>query len=341
MLYPLLFKEVYKKMIWGSESWGITCRPNEMGVIENGPLAGESFAEAIRRDRTGMLGTRLAEEDRFPLLVKIIDAQDNLSVQVHPDDAYAFGTARGDSGKNEMWYIIKTPEDGCLIIGLKDGVTREALQAAHKAGATESCLNRLPVKQGDIVDIPSGLIHALTRGVMVAEVQQNSDITYRLYDYNRKGPDGLPRELHPKESFDVIDFDNRIPVRAVPGLPVKKGENRLTYTIANRYFAVIKYEITTPLAETSDPAAFSVFTCVEGEGCIIASGQSVPLPAGRSVFIPAGLGSYEIQGDCVLLKSFVPDIAKDFITPLEAEGYSEADIATQTALNAFGLDRQQ
>jgi len=390
--YPLLFAPIYKEMLWGGsrlgtkynrqlpydktgESWDISCRPGEMSLIENGPNLGMTLEDYIARDRVGALGTRLAATEHFPLLVKLIDANDVLSVQVHPDDYYA---AKGDgiaetatngvnlsakewqptdTGKNEMWYILAPPTDGHLIIGLKPGITPQALRKAYEDNTIEDCLNRLPVKTGDIVNIPAGLIHALTPGVMVAEVQQNSDITYRLYDYNRVGLDGKPRQLHVDDAIAVADFEGKIPRGTVPGLTIKKGDCTMVYSIANPYFAIIKYELGGVLEETSDPAAFCVFTCVEGEGEVLMPSSvaasalptaetaignantdvNVELSTGRSVFIPAGLGRYTLrpkQGKTwVLLKSFVPDIEKDFVAPLLSYGYNSNDIALKTAVS--------
>jgi len=337
-LYPLLFTPIYKEMIWGGnrletmykriipsgktgESWDISCRTKEMGIIENGPAAGMSFIDYISQDKTNILGTRLADNSNFPLLVKIIDANDTLSVQVHPSDGYT-----SEPGKSEMWYILNPPTNGELIIGLKPGITASTLRQAYENGTIESCLSRLHVKSGDIVNIPAGLVHALTPGVIVAEVQQNSDITYRLYDYNRKDPNGNTRQLHIDDALAVTDFTGQIPKSTVLGLPIKKGENNLVYHIANKHFGIIKYELRGKLEETSDPAAFSIFTCVEGEADIM----GVHLPVGRSVFIPAGLGTYNIhpkQGrKCTLLKSFVPDIESDFMFPLANYGYTNDEI---------------
>ena len=399
-LYPLLLTPIYKEMLWGGnrlnkifnrnspyektgESWDVSCRPNEMCIIENGIAAGTTFEEYIAQDKTGVLGTRPAKEKRFPLLVKLIDANDVLSVQVHPDDNYARrdrGTVLlsmqdrnkpfsdedrrtvplsrdADTGKTEMWYILTPPTDGHLIIGLKPGVTQADLRTAFEKGKVEDCLYRLPVAAGDIVNIPAGLVHALTPGAMVAEVQQNSDITYRLYDYNRKGLDGNLRQLHVEDALAVADFQSKIPKATVPGLSIKNGGCIQTYAIANQYFAVIKYELAGSLEETSDPAAFCIFTCMEGEAEILSpmpictdcpsetvqnptnkmashGNLSTYVPAGRSVFIPAGLGNFTLRAkhrNCVLLKSFVPDIEKDFITPLKNRGYTDKEIATYTA----------
>lgn len=328
MLYPLIFKPIYKEMIWGGtrlatmfgrelpsdkvgESWDISCRPLEMGIIENGPCAGLGFDEYININRRAVLGTRLENCDRFPLLVKIIDANDVLSIQVHPDDAYAAQKGGADCGKNEMWYVLAPPDDGYLLIGLRPDITKEKLQKAYSNGTVENCMARLPVKAGDIIDIPAGLVHALTPGVMVAEVQQNSDITYRLFDFDRLDLHGNPRPLHIDDAFAVTDFDNRLPKSVVMGQSIKKGENELIYAINNPYFAIIKYILAGSITEESDPGAFSIFTCVEGRAAITVGEFVTKIPAGRSVFIPAGMRGYTIAPDesferTVLLKSFVP-----------------------------------
>jgi len=344
VIYPLLLSSIYKEMIWGSESWDISCRPDEMCLVENGPAAGMSIENYINQDKENVLGTRLAHMDRFPLLVKIIDAKDKLSVQVHPDDCYFSGFTpknnpggwhAADTGKSEMWYILTPPTDGRLIIGLKPDITPELLRQACENGTVEDCLNHLYVKAGDIINIPPGLIHALTSGVRVAEVQQNSDITFRLYDYNRIGLDGNPRQLHVDETIAVTDFSNKIPKVAVPGLNIIKGNCSMVYAIANEHFAVIKYELTGEHEEVSDPAAFCIYTCVEGDVEV----ASCDLSAGKSIFIPAGLGLYTMRprsgNSCVLLKSFVPDIQEDFISPLQHHGYTKAEIAKHTMISSY------
>ncbi|MDR1663714.1 MAG: class I mannose-6-phosphate isomerase [Clostridiales bacterium] len=348
MLYPLLFKPVYKEMIWGGsklrdhygreipsghtgESWDITCRREEMGVIENGADAGMTFADWIGREKSEALGTRCTTSaENFPLLIKIIDAQDNLSVQVHPDDGYEYGVA----GKNELWYIMEPPKDGELIVGLKDGVTREAFERAINSGEAEALLYRLPVKSGDIVNIPAGLVHALTKGTVVAEIQQNSNITYRMFDYNRVGADGKPRELHIARALAVTDFARRIPRKTAEGLGIKKDGARLSYVAANRHFAVVKYQLDSSSVENADPSAFCVFTCVKGEASVISNGGSIKteIPLSRSVLIPAHLGKYELRGNGVLVKSFVPDIENDFMKPLREAGYADTIIREHTAI---------
>ncbi|MDR0272271.1 MAG: class I mannose-6-phosphate isomerase [Clostridiales bacterium] len=283
-MYPIKFTSIIKEMIWGSESWDITCRPNEMGVIENGEFAGETCEWLCKKDRAAVIGKNFAGIERFPLLVKIINVRDSLSVQVHPSDEYALANGETDTGKSELWYVLKPPADGHLIIGLKQGITREKLSDACKNGTVENCLNRRKVRRGDIIEIPAGLVHALTPGTVVAEIQQNSDITYRLYDFGRIGVDGMPRKLHVNDALNVIDCENS----------------------AIEHFTVEKQEISAQISVVSDVNAFSIYTCVEGSAIFETPTHVVPLETARSVFIPAKLGAYIIRpqgNEAALLKT--------------------------------------
>jgi len=313
MFYPLSFAPIYKEMIWGSnrmamilnrvlpfvhtgESWDVSCRVDAMSIIENGAFTGMSFSEYIAHNRVGVLGTKVAKQDKFPLLVKIIDASNALSVQVHPGDKYAAAIGSADGGKSEMWYIITPPDDGYLIAGLRSGITRDNLRRAYEMGTVMDCLHRLPVVAGDMVNIPAGLIHALTPGALVAEVQQNSDITYRLYDYNRMGLDDRPRTLHVKDALQVADFKGIIP-----------KEVSHTNVINNHHFTVMKLTLYDDvLPEVTDPNTFTILTCVSGCARITTPTAVVPLPMGRSAFIPAMMGSYSLHGPAIILKIFVP-----------------------------------
>jgi len=315
-----LFEPVYKQMVWGGgrlgelygrrlpfektgESWDLSCRRDGTGIIENGPLAGISFDEFMDMDREAVLGKKLADLARFPMLIKIIDASDDLSVQVHPDDGYALTHNEPDTGKNEIWYVMEPPDSGYLIIGLKDGVDRKALGEAILNGNVGDCLNRLPVRRGDAVDIPAGLVHALTKGAVVAEVQQNSDLTYRLYDYGRVGIDGKARKLRIEDALGVIDFAGAIPKKTIDASRLGHNGAATWRILSSNYFDVRKYALDGMISENSDPDFFFAFTCVEGRVEIKSKTFSVGVPASRTVFIPAAMGAYEIRGRGVLIKS--------------------------------------
>lgn len=325
MLYPLIFEPIYKEMVWGSESWDISCREQEMGIIKNGIYRGERFGAVIGRDPKKYLGRHLAGPAEFPLLIKLIKTFDDLSVQVHPTDAYAREKENLQNGKTEMWHILEAPPNGKLIIGLKKGVTKESFRRALEAGDPLHCLSYLPIKPGDVIPIPAGLVHAITAGVVLVEVQQNSNTTYRVFDYNR------PRQLHIDKALDVIDFDDKLKKSTVTGLEVELGENRCIYYIASPYFAVLKYKIKSMLAEQSDANKFFTYTCVKGSCQLQWGSSTLNIQTGDSFFVPAAMGNFIIHGECELLKSFVPDVKGDFIKPLLEAGHSLADIQKKGA----------
>ncbi|MCL1988581.1 MAG: class I mannose-6-phosphate isomerase [Firmicutes bacterium] len=296
-MYPLLFEPIIKKMVWGSESWDISCRKsennenNEMSIVANGEFAGLPFDKLIAKNPVGYLGAKASElyqKNGFPLLVKIIDAQDDLSVQVHPNDEYAFANSF-ERGKSEMWYIIKAPPTQSLIIGLTNETTPQKLQ-----NAPLDCLNRLPIKKGDMIDIPAGLVHAITSGVKLAEIQQNCDVTFRLYDYERLGLDGLPRQLHIKDGIAVSDFENKFAKKAVDNGVVQ-----------NQYFTVAKQQLNGNQKLTSDLASFTILTAVEGDFAVHYQNQQILLKNERSMFIPAGCADVVVEGNGVFLRTNV------------------------------------
>ncbi|MBN2507162.1 MAG: class I mannose-6-phosphate isomerase [Verrucomicrobia bacterium] len=223
MLYPFTFHPILKERVWGGrnlerlyqkplppgtrigETWEISDRAGDASVIANGPLAGRDLRWLMEHHRQALLGTASADE-RFPLLVKILDAQQTLSLQVHPSAAAA--ARRGGEPKTEMWYVTEAAPDAALYAGLKRGVTREQF-AEHIAGGTVAdCVHRLPVRAGDAMFLPGGRLHAIGAGCVLFEIQQNSDTTYRVFDWNRAGLDGKPRTLHVTESLATIAFDD-------------------------------------------------------------------------------------------------------------------------------------
>ena len=223
-LYPFTFQPIFKERVWGGrkleqlyqkplpsevpigESWEISDRPGDVSIIANGPLAGRDLRWLMENHARELLGADSAEVKRFPLLVKILDAREKLSVQVHPPPAKA--AELGGEPKTEMWYVADADPGAELYVGLKKGVTRAEFEQKIEDGAVADCVQRLPVEKGDVMFLPSGRIHAIGAGLVIFEIQQNSDTTYRVFDWNRTGLDGQPRQLHAAESLASINFDD-------------------------------------------------------------------------------------------------------------------------------------
>ena len=224
MLYPLKFQPIFKERVWGGrkleelygkalppgkpigESWEISDRPGDISVIANGPLAGKNLHWLMEHHGRELLGPSQSSGGRFPLLVKILDAQEKLSLQVHPPARKA--AALGGEPKTEMWYIADALPGAELYVGLRRGVTREEFERKTQSGTVEDCFHRVGVKRGDVMFLPSGRVHAIGSGLVIFEIQQNSDTTYRVYDWNRLGLDGKPREVHVSQSLESIDFSD-------------------------------------------------------------------------------------------------------------------------------------
>lgn len=342
MLYPLKFKPVYKDYVWGgrnfeklgkqlpegivAESWEVSCHKNGTSIIANGEFEGIPLPELINKLGRSIIGNSLEQKDidKFPLLVKFIDAENNLSVQVHPDDSFAWTNENGEYGKNEVWYIVSAKPGAKLVYDVTPGTTRESFAAAIKEGTVENCLKTVEVFPGDTLNIPSGLVHAIGRGIVLAEIQQNSDTTYRVYDYGR-----TDRPLHIEKALQVIDFDSASRKEKYPGLKVViSGNSSKTYVVANRYFAVEAYDINGNVNENADGNKFCIFTFTEGSGVIEWGNNSIAINAGESVLIPSAMGKYIISGCIKGLKSYVPDLELDVINPLINNGYSRDDIET-------------
>ena len=345
LLYPLLFEPIYKSRIWGGErigqifdrqlpsndigeSWDVACHKNGTSLIANGPHKGRALDELIEEYGRRLMGTALDEKDieKFPLLIKILDASQLLSVQVHPGDEYAALHENGELGKTEMWYIIDAEPDAYLYYGVKPGVDADAFRAAIERGDVEPYLCALKVEEGDVLYIPSGMVHAIGSGIVICEIQQNSDTTYRVFDWNRTDDEGNPRELHTDKALDVIDFEGRYPSEKVKGIRVDVDGGFKTYFVAGPYFAMEKLEIERGMDETAEGDKFYILTIVSGQGSIDYDGGSQPFKAGDSIMIPAGLGEYTIRGGATVLKSYIPDREKDIISVLEAKGYSRKDM---------------
>ncbi|MDT8715677.1 class I mannose-6-phosphate isomerase [Clostridium sp. 19966] len=348
MLYPLKFEPVYKDYIWGgrelakfgkdlpegivAESWEISGHPDGEGIVANGEYKGISLTALIKKLGRDLVGYKLEEKDveKFPLLIKLIDANDRLSVQVHPEDEYAQVHENGEYGKNEMWYIVEAKEGAKIVYGVKPGTTRESFAKAVKEDRIEDCLNYIEVKTGDAVNIPAGLVHAIGAGILIAEIQQNSNTTYRVFDYNRTDKNGNKRPLHIEKALDVINFENCNVKGKLKPLEIKLDDkSSKKYLVANKYFSVEKYSIDGTIKENADGERFFTYTCFDGEGEISFNGGKETIKRGQSILIPAALGEYEISGKLELVKSCVPNLEKDVIAPLEKAGYSKEEVLSQ------------
>ncbi|WP_027635515.1 type I phosphomannose isomerase catalytic subunit [Clostridium butyricum] len=313
-MYPIKFENLYYERIWGGkdlekfrnnvpegvigESWDIACHKNGTGKVANGELKGKGFDEVIKEYGNKFLGNSISIDEDFPLLIKLITAKDKLSVQVHPNDEYA-KKVENDLGKTEAWYVVDAEEGASLIVGTKD-CDKETFKKAIEDGNLDKYLNKIPVKKGDFFYVQSGLVHAICEGILIAEIQQSSDTTYRVYDYNRG------REIHVEKALDVIDFS--LKGENTQGITIKNDGYDKTYLCLGEYFTIQKYEVNTSVKEDSDEDRFYLFTCVDGEGTIKYNGGEENISMGDSIFIPASLGEYELCGKFTLLKSYVPDV---------------------------------
>ncbi len=244
--------------------------------------------------------------DKFPLLVKLLDCNDKLSVQVHPDDEYAFLNENGELGKTEMWYILDAKPGAKLIYGFNKDVSREEFKSAIENGTLEQILNYVPAQAGDCFFIPSRTLHALLDGLLVAEIQQNSDTTYRVYDHGRVDKNGKSRELHIDKSVDVTDLSC-----GVGGEKVAPNEYKfdggIRYDLCKcKYFCTQKYSLAKSVELETNNQSFETIIVCAGSGKITYDGGSMDINEGDSIVLPAYLGKYTICGECELLKSYVP-----------------------------------
>ena len=314
MLKPIKLSPVFKEIIWGgnrlkteynknsdlkniAESWELTVRGDGMNTIIGGEFDGCTMKEYIEKMGEKVISN--TKQDFFPLLIKFIDACDNLSVQVHPDDEYGLKNANS-LGKTEMWYIIDAKPGSQLVYGLKKGVTNEMFAEAIKNGNVENMLNYVPVKKGDVFFIPSGLVHAIGAGILLAEIQQNSNITYRVYDYCRVGKDGKPRELHIEDALNVIVNRDE---KEIDEIRYSKGKT-IDSNLANcDYFNVCLYDVKSAMFFNVDYKTFNSVLCLDGEGTIFCNNQTYTLTKGDSYFIPAGIGAYVVNGNVKIIVS--------------------------------------
>lgn len=328
MLYPLKLKPIYKEYIWGgkklkerfgkdipsnitAESWEVACHPNGMSIVDNGVLEGKTLKNLIDEYGIKLLGEKTENQsmEKFPLLIKLLDASDKLSVQVHPDDQYAFENENGELGKTEMWYIIDAEPEAQIVYGVKSGVSKQEFAQSIINGDIQDKLNYVSVRAGDVFFIPAKTLHALGKGILVAEIQQNSDTTYRVYDWDRIEADGKPRQLHTDKALDIIDFSDKVRKEKLKGKTIHEGANIRTKLVSCEYFSVEKLNIKDMSYEKLDGSSFNIIMIIKGYGSIKFNNQNTKqeelFKEGDTFLIPAFMGEYEIVGKCEIIKSYL------------------------------------
>jgi mannose-6-phosphate isomerase len=317
-LYPLTFKPIFKERVWGGralerlygkklpanvpigESWEISDRPGDASVIANGPLAGRDLRWLMENYERELLGQAKSANGRFPLLIKILDAQEKLSLQVHPP-AHKAAELKGEP-KTEAWYIADAKPGAELYVGLKCEVTRAEFETKIKTGEVAECFHRVPVKAGDTMFLPSGRVHAIGAGLVIFEIQQNSDTTYRVFDWNRVGLGGKPRELHVAESLASIDFADFEPVLAGGAFSDRKiGKQRRL--VEDALFRIDEFQVNASAEFAFVANGPQVVALVKGKLSIKGNSTEVALVPGQFGLIPAKItdASLHVDGGSVFL----------------------------------------
>lgn len=314
----IIFMEpIYKDYIWGgdnlkrklnkntplektAESWEISSNKNGICKIKNEEYKNKNLKDLFedKKIKGKIFGSKCNDLNEFPLLIKFIDAKENLSIQVHPDDKYAKENGLG-SGKNEMWYIIECGENSKVIGGLNTNLAQNELKDIIEKDNIKYYLNYIDIKQGDSIYIPAGTVHAILKDTLICEIQQNSDITYRVYDWDRKDKEGNSRKLHKKEAIETIKTE-KLPtiINSKDGLQNQK-------IVESEFFEVEKIDCKRCYIDHSNVNTFYAINVIKGEGNIETLSNIYKLRKGDSFLIPATLGEYRISGDIQLLKSFI------------------------------------
>ena len=318
------FKPILKRIRWGgrglgtrlgkplgdaddyAESWEIADHGEDQSVVLDGTYQGQTLHELVRQQNVGLFGMH-AGRAQFPLLVKFLDAHDRLSVQVHPNDEQARGINPHENGKTEAWIILEAAPQSVIYAGLKPEVTRKTLEANLKAGTVESCLHCFQVSPGDCVFIPAGTVHAIGEGILLAEIQQSSDLTFRLFDWGRLGTDGNPREIHIEESLQCIDFD-RGPVEPVVPHIVSTSGSDVEELVRSDYFVLRRHRTSEPFSIVHDNR-FHILTMLKGNAELLCDNQRKNISIGSTILMPAAALDVQVipENEIVLLETFLPD----------------------------------
>ena len=311
-MQPLFMEPVFQEKIWGGsrlrsvfgfeipndqigEDWAISAHPHGVSVVKNGPVKGQKLDD-LWTNHQELFGH--SDEDVFPLLIKILDAEDELSVQVHPDDAYGL-KHEGELGKTECWYIIDAAPGAEIIYG-HTAASREELAQMIEDARWDELFVRVPVKKGDFFYVPSGTIHAIGKGILILETQQSSDTTYRVYDYDRQDDSGQTRELHIQQSIDVTTVPARRPEVSIA--EVRHGQSAVITYLQTAFFNVYEWQVKGSL-KFSKHAPYTLATVIEGYGKLVVDGEEYELALGASFILPDQITSWEVQGDLKIIAS--------------------------------------
>jgi mannose-6-phosphate isomerase len=296
-------------------------------AFATGEFAGRELRDVWLSLPEEWTGTSLRGLPRIPLLVKFIFPEEKLSVQVHPDDAYAeqHESAAGGVGKTEMWYVVSAREGAAVRVGLRPNVTRESFQRAVANGTVESCLGSVAVHAGDAVFVPAGTTHTICPGVVLCEIQQHSDITYRVFDYNRVGPDGKPRALHIRKALEVMHFGEQNGGLCDP-VRITRGAVTETFYAACRHFATERWEFRERIVAVTSREHFDLLIFLEGQGRIEFAESAESFAPAQVWLLPAALGAYQLAPvfPTTLLRAYVPDL-QSFVQRLSDEHIAETD----------------
>jgi mannose-6-phosphate isomerase len=319
-LPPLILEPRLDSRIWGGATLGpwlaLPDAPSQLAEawlvydqnpIRGGPFDGRTLADLAAEYGADLLGSRTTERGstQFPLLAKFIDAADDLSVQVHPDDAYAHRVeaATGFNGKTEAWYILRAEPGTAVIHGFNAPTDRPTFAAALHNGTLLDLLRQVPIAAGDVVFVPAGTVHAIRAGTLLFEIQQTSDLTYRVYDYDRRDKNGKLRELHVDKALDVTNYDQTAPAKVDPQPLGDSGD----LLVSCPYFALERWQLDGTQQRHTDPATFEIWTVIDG-AAELRTDDVYNLPRGTAIVLPANLGAFELraQGNATLLRCYVP-----------------------------------
>jgi mannose-6-phosphate isomerase len=342
ILCPARLEPIFSPRPWGSRSLA-PFFPEQSGLAEplgeawmtgsecrfaDGPFVGKKLGEAWPKMPTEWAGTRADPSAAFPLLVKFIFPEEKLSVQVHPDDDYAarHEQAAGGRGKTEMWYALRARPGAEVFVGLKPSVTREVFRSAIARGSVEDCLEHVPVRSGDAVFVPAGTAHTIGPGLVLCEIQEHSDLTYRVYDYNRRDASGQTRPLHVEKALDVLRFGRQYGGKIDPVTIHEAGAEK-TYFASCRYFETVRWQFSVPAPAATSGDCVDLLIFLEGEGTIRWNTEYSTYQPAQVWMIPAGLGGYEVApgGPTSLLRTRVPREPGEFGPALSGHGVKQAD----------------